>query len=74
MHRLGLINYRALWKSTRAAAISSWVLLTPRIVVLAEDLGIRRIATRDLRHFAAVRLRDGTSFDLVVLPTEPDHS
>lgn len=28
------------------------------IVALAEDLGIRRLATRDVRHFAAVRLHD----------------
>jgi len=36
-------------------------------VALAESLGIRRLATRDVRHFAAVRLRDGGSFELVVL-------
>jgi len=44
------------------------------LVALAEDLGIRRIATRDVRHFAAVRLRDGSSFELVVHPTDPDRS
>ena len=44
------------------------------VVALAETLGIRRLATRDLRHFAAVRLRDGSSFDLVVHPTVPDRS
>jgi predicted nucleic acid-binding protein len=44
------------------------------IVALAESLGIRRLATRDVRHFAAVRLRDGRAFDLVVQPTEPDKS
>jgi predicted nucleic acid-binding protein len=42
------------------------------IVALAESLGIRRLATRDVRHFAAVRLRDGRSFELVVHPTDPD--
>lgn len=42
------------------------------VVALAESLGIRRLATRDVRHFAAVRLRDGRSFELVVHPTEPD--
>lgn len=42
------------------------------VVALAEALGIRRLATRDVRHFAAVRLPDGSSFDLVVLPTDPD--
>ena len=44
------------------------------VVALAEALGIRRLATRDVRHFAAVRLPDGSSFDLVVLPTDPDRS
>ena len=44
------------------------------VVALAETLGIRRLATRDLRHFAAVRLRDGSSFDLVVHPSAPDRS
>jgi predicted nucleic acid-binding protein len=42
------------------------------VVALAETLGIRRLATRDLRHFAAVRLRDGRAFELVVHPTDPD--
>ena len=44
------------------------------VVALAEALGIRRLATRDVRHFAAVRLTDGSAFDLVVLPTDPDRS
>ena len=44
------------------------------VVSLAEDLGIRRLATRDLRHFAAVRLRVGSPFELVVHPTGPDRS
>jgi len=30
------------------------------------------LATRDVRHFAAVRLRDGRSFDLVVHPSDLD--
>jgi len=47
-------------------------LVDASVVVLAEDLGIRRLATRDLRHFAAVRLREGSAFDLVVRPTDPD--
>lgn len=42
------------------------------IVALAESLDIRRLATRDLRHFTAVRLRDGRPFELVVCPTDPD--
>jgi predicted nucleic acid-binding protein len=37
-------------------------------VALAERLGITRIATRDVRHFDAVALRDGRRFDLVVRP------
>jgi predicted nucleic acid-binding protein len=44
------------------------------VVALAETLGIRRLATRDVRHFAAVRLRDGRAFDLVVHPRDPDRS
>lgn len=44
------------------------------VVALAETLGIRRLATRDMRHFAAVRLRDGRPFELVVHPTDPDTS
>jgi predicted nucleic acid-binding protein len=43
------------------------------VVALAESLSVRRLATRDVRHFAAVRLRDGRSFELVVNPTNPDH-
>ncbi|MDQ3421700.1 MAG: PIN domain-containing protein [Acidobacteriota bacterium] len=44
------------------------------VVALAEDLGIVRLATRDVRHFAAVRKHDGTAFELVVQPTNPDRS
>jgi predicted nucleic acid-binding protein len=44
------------------------------VVALAESLGVRRLATRDVRHFAAVRLQDGRAFDLVVHPTDPDRS
>ena len=47
-------------------------LVDASVVVLAENLGIRRLATRDVRHFAAVRLRDGTAFELVVHPRDPD--
>lgn len=42
------------------------------IVALAESLSIRRIVTRDVRHFSAVRLRNGDAFDVVVQPTHPD--
>jgi len=41
------------------------------VIALAEGLGIRRLATRDVRHFA-VRLRDGSAFELIVNPTDPD--
>jgi len=44
------------------------------VIALAEGLGIRRLAPRDVRHFAAVRLRDGSAFDLVVHPTDPERS
>jgi hypothetical protein len=44
------------------------------VVALAESLGIGRLATRDVRHFAAVRLRDGRSFELVVHPTNADNA
>ena len=44
------------------------------VVALAESLGVRRLATRDVRHFAAVRLRDGQAFELVVHPTVPERS
>lgn len=49
-------------------------LVDSSIVALAESLGVRRLATRDVRHFAAVRLRDGQAFELVVHPTDPDRS
>ena len=44
------------------------------VVALAESLGVRRLATRDVRQFAAVRLHDGRAFDLVVRPTTPERS
>ena len=43
-------------------------LVDASIVALAERLGITRLATRDVRHFGAVTLRDGRPFDLVVRP------
>ena len=49
-------------------------LVDSSVVALAESLGVRRLATRDVRHFAAVRLRDGRAFDLVVHPSAPDKS
>jgi predicted nucleic acid-binding protein len=47
-------------------------LVDASIVALAESVAVRRLATRDVRHFAAVRLRDGSPFDLVVRPMDPD--
>ena len=49
-------------------------LVDASVVALAEDLGIRRLATRNVRHFAAVRLSDGSRFDLVVRPASPERS
>lgn len=49
-------------------------LVDASVVALAEDLSLARIATRDIRHFSAVRLRDGRPFELVVRPTAPDPS
>jgi predicted nucleic acid-binding protein len=47
-------------------------LVDASIVALAEELGVYRLATRDVRHFTAVRLRGGKRFDLVVQPERPD--
>lgn len=47
-------------------------LVDASIVALADILGVRRIATRDVRDFAAVRLADGSPFELVVQPSDPD--
>ena len=47
-------------------------LVDATIVTLAEDLDLTRIATRDVRHFGAIRLPNGRSFELVVRPTDPD--
>jgi uncharacterized protein len=47
-------------------------LVDASIVALAEDLGVVRLATRDIRHFGAVTLRNGRRFDLVVRPRRPD--
>jgi predicted nucleic acid-binding protein len=44
------------------------------VVALAESRGLPRQATRDGGDVAAVRLHDGRPFDLVVQPTNPDHS
>ena len=49
-------------------------LVDSSVVALSESLRIRRLATRDVRHCAAVRLRDGRPFELVEQPTDPDRS
>jgi predicted nucleic acid-binding protein len=43
-------------------------LVDASIVALAEETGIVRIATRDVRHFSAVRIADGRAFEFVALP------
>jgi hypothetical protein len=43
-------------------------LVDASIVALAEELGVTRLLTRDVRNFSTVRLGDGRGFDLVVSP------
>lgn len=43
-------------------------LVDASLIALAEELGIYRLATRDLRHFSAVTLRTGRNFEFVVTP------
>jgi predicted nucleic acid-binding protein len=47
-------------------------LVDASVVALAEELGVYRLATRDLRHFSAVRFDGGRGFDLVVHPRRSD--
>lgn len=47
-------------------------LVDASVVALAEALGLYRIATRDVRHFSAVRAQGGKPFELVVRPRSPD--
>ena len=47
-------------------------LVDATVVALAEELNVTRLATRDVRHFSAVRLGDGRAFDLVVIPGAPE--
>ena len=42
------------------------------VVVLADDPGIRRLATRDVRDFAAMRLRTGARSSWLSVQTTPD--
>lgn len=43
-------------------------LVDASIVALAEELEVVRLATRDVADFSAVRLRDGSAFEMVVWP------
>ena len=43
-------------------------LVDASIVALADELGVYRLATRDVRHFSAVRTPLGRTFELVVRP------
>jgi hypothetical protein len=56
----------------RAYADLSLGLVDASVMALAEQLGVYRIATRDVRHFTPVRLRGGRNLQLVVQPTQPD--
>lgn len=47
-------------------------LVDSSIVALAETLSVRRVVTRYIRHFSAVRLNDGRSLELVVHPQRPN--
>ena len=47
-------------------------LVDASIVALADELGVYRLATRDVRHFSAVRLSGGRRFELVVQPRRPE--
>jgi hypothetical protein len=39
-------------------------LVDASVIALAEDLGVRRVATRDVRHFGVVRLMDGSALEI----------
>jgi hypothetical protein len=48
-------------------------LVDASVIALAEEIGVYRLATRDVRHFSAVRLRCGRPFELVVHPRRPEN-
>lgn len=54
----------------RAYAELKLGLVDATIVALAEELGVTRLATRDIGDFSAVRLADGRAFELVVTPQQ----
>ena len=47
-------------------------LVDSTVIALAEELGVRRLATRDLRDFSAIRFADGSGFEFVVEPRRPE--
>lgn len=49
-------------------------LVDASVVALAEEVGVARVATRDVRHFSVVRLRHGAALDLVVRPSRPERA
>jgi uncharacterized protein len=69
---LGLLS-RAMEIDRQYAALGLG-LVDATVVALAELLGVTRVATRDVRDFSAVTLRDGRSLDLVVPLSEPGRS
>lgn len=42
------------------------------VVAAAEELGVTRVLTRDVRHFSAVTLRSGKKLELVVVSSAPE--
>ena len=48
------------------------LLLDSSVVAMAEEIGVYRLATRDVRHFSAVRFGGGRAFELVVHPRRPE--
>jgi predicted nucleic acid-binding protein len=64
-----------LWRAMEIDAAYSTLdlgIVDASIVALAEELGVTRLATSDVRDFAAVRLADGRAFELMVEPARPD--
>lgn len=49
-------------------------LVDASIVALAEELGVVRIATRDVRDFSALRLADGRAFEILGSATPIAHA
>ena len=47
-------------------------LVDASVVAAAEELGVTRVLTRDVRHFGAVTLRNGRKLERVVIPSSPE--